>query len=472
MTKEYNVVIGIELHVELFTKAKLFCKCKTTFGEKPNTNICPICSGLPGTLPTLNKEAVKLAIIAGHILNTKINSYSRFDRKSYFYHDLPKGFQITQMKYPLCLNGYLDIGDKIIGIKQIHIEEDTGKSIYKDGNIHIDYNRCGIPLIEIVTHPCFSNSKEVKDFIQKLGLLLKYADVCDMKLEEGSFRVDVNLSLNKKGSEKLGTRVEIKNLGSIKSIVRAIDFEVEHQRETLLQGGYIKSDTKKYNENTGQTFTIRSKESIEGYKYIREYNIPPISLTSDTIDNIIKNINELPDDKKNRYIEIYGLREKDAQVIINKRAASIFFEQCVSLYNEPQILAKFIINEVLSYINNNNNIKININDFIYVVKLFNENKITFASAKLIIKQAFKLDLSVDTIIKDNNYIIEINKDNIEEVVTDVLQNNINLVEKYILGDIKLYSYFIGECRKKLKGNIDVKMLTEVLTNTIETYKYK
>lgn len=470
MDDNYKVVIGLEIHAELLTKTKLFCSCKTSFGCKPSTHVCPICTGLPGALPTLNKRAVELSIMAGIILNCEISPYSRFDRKSYFYHDLPKGYQVTQKDYPICLNGNLEVNGLNVPIKQIHLEEDTGKSTYNKGKVFVDYNRCGVPLIEIVTNPCFSNSKEVKTFIEELGLLLKYADICDMKMEEGSFRIDVNISVNKKDNLNLGTRVEIKNLGSIKSLVKAIEYETLYQKEKLTQGLNIKQETKRYNEKTGTTVSIRAKEDADDYKYINEYNILPLYISQDDIEKIKINIKELPHEKKARFIQCYKLKERDVNTLISKKAATIFFEESVNLFNKPSILCKFILNEILSYTNNNDDtIPINKHDFVYIINLLYNNKISLNSAKAIVKKLFETDLTLETIMTNNNYIMQTDIGKIKETVVYVVNNNKKALAQYISGDKKVYSFFIGECIKELKTSVNINLLKEILTSILQKY---
>ena len=285
----YQPVIGLEIHAELLTDSKVFCTCQNEFGGSENTRVCPRCSGLPGTLPLLNQGAVRLAAKAGFALDCTVNNYSAFDRKNYFYPDLPKAYQITQFDHPICTGGYITVtGGKDIRINHIHIEEDAGKLVHDDyeGISMADYNRCGVPLIEIVTEPDFRSIEEVQDFVEKLALRLKYAGVCDAKMEQGSMRVDVNISIMPVGSTEFGTRAELKNLNSLKAIGRAIEYEINRQAEILDNGGTVIQETRRYNDNHGDTKALRSKEDAQDYRYFPEPDIPPVFLSDEEIEDI------------------------------------------------------------------------------------------------------------------------------------------------------------------------------------------
>lgn len=301
---EYEVVIGLEVHAELATKSKIFCSCTTEFGGEPNTHCCPICTGMPGVLPVLNKKAVEYAIMAGLATNCQIARYSKQDRKNYFYPDLPKAYQISQYDLPLCYNGYIDIEvngqKKRIGIKRIHIEEDAGKLLHdqwEEGSL-VDFNRCGVPLIEIVTEPDLRSSEETRIFLEKLKAILQYTEVSDCKMQEGSLRVDVNLSVRPKGSKEFGTRTEMKNLNSFRSVVRAIEYEAKRQIEVLESGGVVVQETRRWDDAKGISLSMRSKEEAHDYRYFPEPDLPPIIVDEEWIEEIRKRIPELPDQKR------------------------------------------------------------------------------------------------------------------------------------------------------------------------------
>ncbi|MEE1066805.1 MAG: Asp-tRNA(Asn)/Glu-tRNA(Gln) amidotransferase subunit GatB, partial [Acutalibacteraceae bacterium] len=307
MAKEYEMVIGLEVHVELKTKTKIFCNCETSFGAEPNSHTCPVCMGLPGTLPVLNDKVVEYAVKAGLATNCKIANFSKQDRKNYFYPDLPKAYQISQFDLPLCEHGYLDIetesGSKRIGITRIHIEEDAGKLVHDD--IHgtmIDCNRCGVPLIEIVSEPDIRSAEEAKAYLQKLRAIILYTGISDCKMNEGSFRCDVNLSVREKGSKKFGTRTEMKNINSFQFVVKAIEYEYKRQIEAIENGEKIVQETRKFDADTGKTYSMRGKENANDYRYFPDPDLPPIELSDEKIEKIKTTIPELPDARKKKYM--------------------------------------------------------------------------------------------------------------------------------------------------------------------------
>ena len=332
----YIPVIGLEIHAELLTNSKVFCTCNAEFGGSPNSRCCPVCTGMPGTLPVINRTAVEYAVKAGFALGCDINKFSVFDRKNYFYPDLPKAYQISQLERPLCINGAVEIetskGKKTIRINRIHLEEDAGKLVHDDFNAVslADYNRCGIPLIEIVTEPDISSSEEAKAFVEKVSLLLQYAGVCDCKMEQGSLRCDVNVSIMKSEDKEFGTRTECKNLNSLKSIGRAIDYEIKRQSMRLDLGYKVIQETRRFNDNKGETTSMRSKEDAHDYRYFPEPDILQINFTDEMLDEIKGKLPELPHKRLARYVNEYGLSEVDAKIIVNSKKVSDFFNDAVS----------------------------------------------------------------------------------------------------------------------------------------------
>ncbi|NMB30596.1 MAG: Asp-tRNA(Asn)/Glu-tRNA(Gln) amidotransferase subunit GatB, partial [Clostridiales bacterium] len=339
----YIPVIGLEVHAELLTDSKIFCGCSAEFGGDHNTRCCPGCAGLPGTLPMLNKRAVQYAIRAGFTMNCDINKLTYWDRKNYFYPDLPTAYQISQLYLPLCVNGEVEINvdeqkSKKIRIHQIHLEEDAGKLVHDDfNNVSLaDYNRGGIPLIEIVTEPDFSNADEVKEFVEKISLLLQYAGVCECKMEQGQLRVDVNISLMRENDTQLGTRAEIKNLNSIKSITRAIEYEIQRQTKILQNGEKVVQETRRFNENRGTTSSLRSKADAHDYRYFPDPDIPAVTITQAELNEIKAQLPELPDCRLERYIDEYKLTPVNARILIADRAISDFFDEAIKSYNKPK----------------------------------------------------------------------------------------------------------------------------------------
>ena len=351
----YYPTMGLEIHAELLTKSKVFCSCSAEFGGEPNTRCCPVCSGLPGTLPVLNRRAVEYIIKAGYVMNCDISRFTKWDRKNYFYPDLPKAYQISQMPRPVCLDGHVDIKvngeDKTIRINRIHLEEDAGKLTHEGGISLADYNRCGIPLIEIVTEPDFHSAEEVVAFLEKIKLLLLYAGICDCKMEQGSIRCDVNISIAPEGSEKLGTRTELKNLNSLKAIAKAIEAEIACQAEILDNGGEIVQETRRFNEAAMETLAMRSKEDAHDYRYFPDPDIPPIIFTEEELADIRASLPEMPEQRMARYRTEYGISENDAVIIVSDKRVSDFFDEAVSGCKNPKNVASYLVGEFMRRVN-------------------------------------------------------------------------------------------------------------------------
>ena len=354
---DYEVIIGLEVHAELSTKTKIFCSCPTTFGANPNTQVCPICMGMPGTLPVLNEKVVEYAVKAGLATNCEIARKSKNDRKNYFYPDLPKAYQISQYDEPLCEHGYVEIenkdGKKKIGLTRIHIEEDAGKLNHDEfgGGSLVDLNRAGVPLIEIVSEPDLRSAEEVDSYLKKLKSILEYIEVSDCKMQEGSFRADVNVSVRKKGDTKLGTRTEMKNMNSFRSITRAIEYEVDRQIDVLEDGGKIEQETLRWDEVSGKTFSMRDKEDAQDYRYFPDPDLVAINLSDEYIENIKNNLPELPESRKERYLKEYKLSEKDASIITSSKYLSDLFEGAIKECNNPKAVSNWIISDISRILN-------------------------------------------------------------------------------------------------------------------------
>ena len=352
MNSNYQAVIGLEVHVELKTDTKIFCSCPTSFGAPPNTHVCPVCMGLPGTLPTLNKKAVEFAIKAGLALGCKINKRTRLDRKNYFYPDLPKAYQISQYEIPLCYDGSVNIGnEKTVGITRIHIEEDAGKLIHdvRHGTM-IDYNRCGVPLIEIVSEPHITCAEEAKQYLSELRTILLYTGISDCRMDEGSFRCDVNLSVRKKGDTSLGVRTEIKNINSFAFVAKAIEYEFERQVSIVRKGESVTAETRRFDSSTGKTYSMRTKETAADYRFFPEPDIPSFEISRELIDKLWSDIPELPSERRVRYTESFGLRQEDADIIVSRPQMADFFEAAVKTTKYPRIAANLLLTDLLALV--------------------------------------------------------------------------------------------------------------------------
>ena len=474
----YTPAIGLEIHAQLLTQSKIFCNCKVDFGGEANTRCCPVCLGFPGTLPVLNKEVVRLAIKAAIALGCTINTDTKMDRKNYFYPDLPKAYQISQLDLPIGVDGKvkIDLGEKekYIKIKRIHIEEDAGKLIHdatEDTSL-VDYNRCGVPLIEIVTDPDITSKEEAKLFIEKVSGLLQYANVSDCKMEEGSLRVDVNVSLKKEGQDELGTKVELKNLNSLKSIVRAIDYEIKRQSKLLRLGETIKKETRRFNDHSGDTSPLRDKEYAHDYRYFKEPDIVPLKLTKENIDSIKNTLPVLIDERIDTYVNQFKISKEDAQNITYRKELSDFYNEAVKAYPNYKSVANFMIVELYRYINegylSSQNIPFSPEDFALLVKMTDEEIIGRNNAKEVLKMMIEKSQSPMTLAKEHNFIISNDLNEVEEVVKKVLEEHKEEVEAYLNGKTKLFTFFMGQCSKILKGNASPKIIREMLEKNLIT----
>ncbi len=468
----YIPTIGLETHAELSTSSKVFCTCSAEFGGTPNSRCCPVCSGLPGTLPVLNKRAVEYIIKAGYVMNCDISRFTKWDRKNYFYPDLPKAYQISQMPRPVCLAGKVRINvdgeEKDIRINRIHLEEDAGKLVHDEVNrISLaDYNRCGVPLIEIVTEPDFHSADEVIAYIEKIMLLLQYAGICDCKMEQGSIRCDVNISIAPKGSSELGTRTELKNLNSLKAIARAIEVEIERQEELLDNGEKVVQETRRFNEALGETTAMRSKEDAHDYRYFPDPDIPPIIFTEEELAEIRASIPELPEQRVARYVEEYSINKKDADIIVGNKKICDFFDEATAAYNNPKAIANYIIGELMRRINlgeaDMENLKFGGAEFAQLVEFMQTDKVSQANAKTILREMIENGGSPKDIADAQDLWIKEDNDLLAKVVDEIIANNPKPVEQYKNGDQKVFGFFMGQANKTLKGAASPKAIQEYI----------
>ena len=468
----YIPVIGLEIHAELLTNSKVFCTCSAEFGGSQNSRCCPVCTGMPGTLPVINEKAVEYAVKAGFALGCDINKFSVFDRKNYFYPDLPKAYQISQLERPLCINGSVKIetskGEKIIRINRIHLEEDAGKLVHDDFNAVslADYNRCGVPLIEIVTEPDISSAEEAKAFFEKVSLLLQYAGVCDCKMEQGSLRCDVNVSVMKPEDKEFGTRTECKNLNSLKSITRAIDYEIKRQSRLLDMGYKVVQETRRYNDNRGETTSMRSKEDAHDYRYFPEPDILQVNFTDEMLDNIKAQLPELPYKRVERYVNEYGLSDADAKILVNSKLVSDFFNDAVAAYNNPKSVSNFIIVELLRRVNSGEasmeSLPFTAQEFAKLVEMADTEKVSKNDAKKILRMMIDTGKDAETLAKENGMIIVNDMAKVGEVLDRVFAENAATVEQYKNGETKVFGFLMGQCSKSLRGVCTPKIIKEAL----------
>ena len=478
--KEYEIIVGLETHVELATATKIFCSCKNAFGSEVNANCCPVCAGLPGALPTLNEKVCDYAIKMGLATNCTINPVSKMDRKNYFYPDLPKAYQISQYDFPICENGYVDVildeecNTKRINLERIHIEEDAGKLIHDDAfdGTLVDLNRAGVPLIEIVTKPDFRNGAEAKAYLNTLKSILGYIGVSDCKMQEGSIRCDVNLSVREKGTEKFGTRTEMKNIATFSGVERAIDYEAKRQIEILENGGKIKLETRKWDDAKGENTLLRVKENEPDYRCFPDPDLITIVIDEDRIADIKNTIPELPNAKLVRYMKELGLPYDDANLICLSSEKSDFFEKCLSISNcQPKNVANWILGDISRILNEKRieitETKLTPEKLSSMIELIEKNTISNAAGKVIIEEIFFSDKTPDDVVKEKS-LAQISDDNaLLDIVKSVLAKNEKAVADYKNGKTNVAGFLVGQCMKETKGKGNPAMLRELLTAEID-----
>lgn len=467
----YELVCGLETHVELSSKTKIFCSCRTDFGGEPNTHCCPICIGLPGTLPKLNLQVVKFAIMAGLATNCEINMISKMDRKNYVYPDLPKAYQVSQYDLPLCKNGYIELDSgKKIRIARIHIEEDAGKLVHKGGDLFIDYNRGGVPLIEIVTDPDIRSADEAKEYIEKLQSIIRYIGISDCKMQEGSMRCDVNISVRPSSSEILGTRTEIKNMNSITFMVKAIEFEKERQINIIENGKKVIQETLRYKEETGSTESMRGKEDAQDYRYFREPDLVTIKTTKENITEIVQLIPELPNFKLKRYIDELKIPKSDSLLIVKYKKVAEFFEKAIKQIKKPKIVSNFIIGQIFRNIENEAekeefNINISAEDLNELALLVESGKININLAKSSLSKMLKSGKKVFQIISDED-MKSITEKDLELICKKIIKENDKAINDYKNGKEKALKSLVGGVMRETKGRANPELTQRLLNKLI------
>lgn len=474
---KYEVVIGVEVHVELSTKSKIFCGCSTEFGGQPNTRVCPICLAMPGTLPVLNKKVLEYAIAAGLAMNCSISKFSRFDRKNYFYPDLPKAYQTSQLYLPICQSGSLEIEveekKKSIGILEIHMEEDAGKLIHDESYdyTYVDYNRSGVPLIEIVSQPDMKSKEEVIAFLEKLQLMLQYLDVSDCKMQEGSFRADINLSVKEIAEKELGTRTEMKNINSFKAIARAIDYEAKRQIELIKEGGQVVQETRRWDDSKGISQALRSKVDAKDYRYFPDPDMPPIIIDNDFIKAIKDKQAELRDDKVARYIKDYDLPDYDAKILTSSKYLAKLFEETVDICHNPKEVSNWIMVETMRLVRDREveveDISFDPFNFAKLVNLVVDGKINRTVAKEIFEEIFDNNIDPELYVKEHNLAMLDDEDALGSIIDEIIDKFPESVDDYKNGKDKAFRHLMGQTMKMMKGKADPNLVNKILKKKLE-----
>jgi len=478
MAQNYEAVIGLECHAQLLTKSKLFCSCSTKFGEPPNMNTCPVCLGLPGALPVLNRAAVAMAVKAGLGLNCTINPESQWSRKNYFYPDLPKGYQISQYDRPLCQHGFIEISvdgaRKKIGVQRIHMEEDAGKSLHEGfpdsgRNTFLDFNRSGVPLVEIVTDPDIRSSAEAYDYLARLKEILEYIDVNDGNMEEGSLRCDANVSVRKVGETKFGTRTELKNINSFRFVQKAIDYEVARQIDVIESGGRIVQETRLWNSVEERTVSMRSKEEAHDYRYFPDPDLPLLIVDTEWIKSVAKSMPELPEKRRDRFIKEYALSEYDATVLAATRALADFFEEVARSSGQPKAAANWVMGDLLRFYKDGNvdlkdlsNSPVTPKMLADMISLVEKGTISGKIAKTVIEEMYNTRKDALKIIEEKGLVQISDSSEIEKIVDKVIGENLKTVEQYRAGKTGSFGFFVGQVMKATAGRANPQAVNELL----------
>ncbi|WP_028841198.1 Asp-tRNA(Asn)/Glu-tRNA(Gln) amidotransferase subunit GatB [Thermodesulfobacterium hveragerdense] len=474
---EFEAVIGLEVHAQLNTQTKMFCSCSTKFGNPPNTQVCPVCTGQPGVLPVINKRAVEFAIKLGLALGCKINKTSVMARKNYFYPDLPKGYQISQYELPIAEGGEIEIEvngtRKIIPLVRIHMEEDAGKLIHdeKQPFSYVDFNRCGTPLLEIVSTPTLSSPEEAVAYLKTLRRIVRYLGICDGNMEEGSLRCDANVSVRPKGSDKFGTKVELKNMNSFKHVEKALSYEIKRQIGLLLEGKTIVQETRLYDEATQTTHPMRGKEEAHDYCYFPDPDLIEIQIDDDMLQKVKNELPELPHVKKQRFLMQYQLTPYEVEILIEERDFAEFFEKTLEFYPNPKMVSNFMLTEVLRYLNRDNititQSKLTPENLAQLLKLVEDNLISITIAKQIFPEVYEKGVDPKKLVEEKGLVQESSEEKLKAICEEVIRENPAEVEKYKAGKKGLLGFFVGQVLKKTQGKANPKVVNNLLEELLE-----
>jgi aspartyl-tRNA(Asn)/glutamyl-tRNA(Gln) amidotransferase subunit B len=474
---EWEAVIGLEVHAQLLTRSKIFCGCSTEFGAEPNTHTCPVCLGLPGSLPVLNKKVVEFTLRLALATNCRIAPFSLFARKNYFYPDLPKGYQISQFEFPLAEKGWIEIeaggSPRRIGITRIHMEEDAGKLIHDEYQpvSYVDYNRTGVPLIEIVSEPDLRTPEEAGDYLRRLRNILRYLEICDGNMEEGSFRCDANISLRPAGAVAFGTRTELKNMNSFKNVEKALDFEIRRQRAALEDGAEIIQETRLWDAARGLTLSMRGKEESHDYRYFPDPDLIPLEIGPDWIEKVRRELPELPDAKRRRFLSQYGLPEYDARILTSSRSLASYFEECVRLHPQPKTVSNWIMVDLLRELKRDNReieaCPIPAPHLAALLDLIERDVISGKIAKTVFEVMYASGRAPQAIVEEKGLVQVTDSGQIEAAVEEVLEANAEKVADYREGKTKLFGFFVGEVMKRTKGKANPRIVNELLKEKLD-----
>jgi aspartyl-tRNA(Asn)/glutamyl-tRNA(Gln) amidotransferase subunit B len=472
---KYEAVIGLEVHAELSTNTKIYCSCTTEFGGQPNTHVCPVCLGLPGSLPVLNKKVVEYGVKAGLALNCKIHNVSRMDRKNYFYPDNPKNYQITQDETPICYDGYIEIelenGEKKrIGIERIHIEEDAGKLLHTSAGTLVDYNRAGVPLIEIVSKPDMRSPEEATLYLQKLKSILSAIGVSDVKMEEGSLRCDGNISIRPEGESKFGVKAEVKNMNSFKALEKALHYEYDRHVKAVEEGERLYQETRRWDEANGITILMRSKEAANDYRYFPEGDLVTLNVSEEWIREIRSTIPELPHEKAERFVTEFGIPKYDASVLTLSDALANFFEETAKLSEDAKASSNWLMGDISRLMNNTavgaESLKFTPADLAELIKLINSATISNNIGKKVVEEMFESGKSPKVIIEEKGLVQNSNEDEIRQVVVKVLENNPKAVEDFKDGKTRIVGFIVGMVMKESKGKANPQIANKLVSEEL------
>ncbi len=474
---DFEAVIGLEVHTQLLTESKIFCSCSTTFGAAPNSHVCPVCLGMPGSLPVLNRRVVEFAIKLALATKARINPVCVFARKSYFYPDLPKGYQISQYDLPLAEGGYIEIEvegqRKRIGLVRIHMEEDAGKLIHDEVRpvSYVDLNRTGVPLLEIVSEPDIRSPEEAVAYLKKLRSIVRYLEICDGNMEEGSLRCDANISVRPKGSQKFGTKVELKNMNSFRHVQKALEYEMKRQVALILDGKEVVQETRLFDVSKGITLPMRGKEEAHDYRYFPDPDLVPVEIDEAWVQDIARNLPELPDEKKERFLKDYKLPEYDAEIITASRRLAEFFEACVELFPKPKLISNWIMTEVLRELNREgkeiDETKLTPKLFTELLRLLDENVISSTTAKKVLIEVYATGRSPREIVEEKGLKQESDEGMLLALCQKVLEAHPKEVEKYRQGKKNVIGFFVGQIMRETKGKANPKLVNQLLTKLLE-----